>query len=804
MTTSDKGNDLQAVSEKARAVSQKARTVAKNTQEHLSKIPYGDMMRNFAAKSHVFLGKTAKLISNASILSRLNIQSKLFATYVMVGILTLVACLVSFNSFRQIQQTFTTVAEQDIGGMTGAFDMALNANQISMNLRALAAAASDESRAKMRDKVTDEVSRFTENVKSASLRMNKEEAETLTALAGQLSGNIGKLDGYVSQSLDAVEGLNASLAQSREIHEKLLTESLYFLDFANDALFNIMEEVFASDIAARKAQSGVDDGDKTDAAAAEGVKRSNNGVLIQDQLNALQGVSDIVSNANLAIGLIAEGVGLQNPDAVKQASERFMTTASTMMNGQRALEEIVTKQSPEWVEKFKQFRMTVETLANIGDSEKDIFDQTLALLSIYKQKQEELEIVQANTEKLLKIADRQVVSSRKEVTTGVEAVNSRISSSETTLLVLSLATIGAVAFIALYYVGYSVTRPLRSMVAAMRTLAKGDLTVEIPMRNRRDEIGHMSAAVQIFKENALEIERAKLERDELRRKNMEEKRQAMEALAASFEDTVGHIVEAVSSSALGMKQTAEQMSAIATQAHERSDVVSTAANSASGNVDSVAAATEELSYSISEIDKQMTASNEVALKAVSHAEATNQTMKELSEAAGKIGQVVELINQIARQTNLLALNATIEAARAGEAGKGFAVVASEVKNLANQTAKATEEISTQINAMQNVSEQALDAINAISSTIGEISVAVTSVAGAVRQQSSATQEITQNTQLAATSTRDVSANIVAVQSANDETSNAANAVVNAAGELSQEADKLRAEVKRFLQQVRAA
>lgn len=804
MTTSDKGNDLQAVSEKARAVSQKARTVAKNTQEHLSKIPYGDMLRNFAAKSHVFLRKTAKLISNASILSRLNIQSKLFATYVMVGILTLVACLVSFNSFRQIQQTFTTVAEQDIGGMTGAFDMALNANQISMNLRALAAAASDESRVKMRDKVTDEVSRFTDNVKSASLRMNKEEAETLTALAGQLSGNIGKLDGYVSQSLDAVEGLNASLAQSREIHEKLLTESLYFLDFANDALFNIMEEVFASDIAARKAQSGVDDGDKTDAAAAERDKRSNNGVLIQDQLNSLQGVSDIVSNANLAIGLIAEGVGLQNPDAVRQASERFMTTASTMTNGQRALEEIVTKQSPEWVEKFKQFRLTVERLANIGDSEKDIFDQTLALLSIYKQKQEELEIVQANTEKLLKIADRQVVSSRKEVTTGVEAVNSRISSSETTLLVLSLATIGAVAFIALYYVGYSVTRPLRSMVAAMRTLAKGDLTVEIPMRNRRDEIGHMSAAVQIFKENALEIERAKLERDELRRKNMEEKRQAMEALAASFEDTVGHIVEAVSSSALGMKQTAEQMSAIATQAHERSDVVSTAANSASGNVDSVAAATEELSYSISEIDKQMTASNEVALKAVSHAEATNQTMKELSEAAGKIGQVVELINQIARQTNLLALNATIEAARAGEAGKGFAVVASEVKNLANQTAKATEEISTQINAMQNVSEQALDAINAISSTIGEISVAVTSVAGAVRQQSSATQEITQNTQLAATSTRDVSANIVAVQSANDETSNAANAVVNAAGELSQEADKLRAEVKRFLQQVRAA
>ena len=803
MTTSGKGNDLQAVSEKARAVSEKALTAAKNAQEHLGKIPYREILRDFAVKSHIFLSKSAELLSNASLISRLNIQSKLFATYVMVGILTLVACLVSFNSFRQIQQTFTTVAEQDIGGMTGAFDMALNANQISTDLRLLAAATDDASRIKTRDKVTSEVSEFKDIVKSASARMNKEEAETLTALAGQLSGHIGKLDGFVSQSLDTRKALSESLGQSRETHGKVLVHSQYFLDFANDALFNIMEEVFASDIDAGNAQTSEAGDGQADTSTAEGDTRKK-GVILQDQINALQGISDIVSNANLAIGLLAEGAGLQNPAAVKAVSERFLTTAATMTNGQKALEEIANKQTPEWNEVFKTFKKTIESLANSGDSEKDIFDQTLALLSISGQMREELAIMQSNTGKLLKIADGQVVSSRTEVTTGVEAVNSRISSSESTLLVLSLVTIGAVAFIALYYVGYSVTRPLRAMVDVMRTLAKGDLTVDVPMRGRGDEIGHMSAAVQIFKENALEIERAKVERDEQRQKNAEEKRQAMDALAASFEDTVGHIVEAVSSSALGMKQTAEQMSAIAAQAHERSDSVSAAANSASGNVESVAAATEELSYSISEIDKQMMASNEVAHKAVSHAEATNQTMKELSEAAGKIGQVVELINQIARQTNLLALNATIEAARAGEAGKGFAVVASEVKNLANQTAKATEEISNQITAMQGVSSQALDAINAISSTIGEISQAVTTVAGAVRQQSSATQEITQNTQLAATSTRDVSANIVAVQAANDETSEAASAVVNAAGDLSQEADKLRAEVKRFLEQVRAA
>ena len=770
------------------------------------KIPTREMIKGARAASHVFLTKFAELLSNSSALSRLSIQSKLLATYVIVGVLTLVACLVSFNSFRLIDATFKNVTERDIGGMTGAFDLTVTTNEISGNLRALAAAKDDATRIKLRDALTSEIGELSQHIKATSAQMGKQDLDKSTALVTKLSNQIKTLDALVSENFSTRKELDKTIIISRNTHAELLEASQYFVDTANDAVFAIMEEIFAAN-----ADSGGGEGVAAEEAATGDAQAqlatrgdTDKGILLQDQISALQGISDLISNANLAIGILAEGAGQTDATSIKEISKRFITAIATANNGLNALAELVNKQSPEWNEKLSAFKTDVAALTDLGDSKNDLFKQALKALDVSTRTRAALDEVQSDALQLTNIANDQVVARRKDVDVGVADVTNDITSSENTLLVLALATIAAVAFIAFYYVGHSVTRPLRNMVTSMRTLAEGNLTVEIPFQDRHDEIGEMSAAAQVFKENAIAIDRAKVERDEARVRAAEEKRQAMDALAARFEDSVGHIVEAVSASSLGMKQTAEQMSNIAAQARDRSDMVSAAAASASGNVETVAAASEELSYSINEIEKQMTASNAVARTAVERAEATNETMKVLSETAGKIGQVVELINHIAKQTNLLALNATIEAARAGEAGKGFAVVASEVKNLANQTAHATEEISSQIDAMQNVSSEALEAIAVIRQTIGEISESVASVASAVQQQSSATQNISQNTQEAATSTRDVSTNIVAVQTSNDETSEAANAVVSAASDLSTEADKLRNEVNRFLAEVRAA
>lgn len=771
------------------------------------KLPSKEALQGAKAASHQFLDKFAELLSNSSALSKLSIQSKLLATYVIVGVLTLAACMLSFNSFRLIENTFLKVAEHDIGGMVSAFDMTVTAGQISVNLRALSTSNDKAVRASLRAQLDKDIEKLSENIKLTSGQMSKEEAEKITAIISKLSELIHKLEAQVTENFSSQKTLDQTVQASRAVHEEILTVAQYFSDSANESVFAIMEKIFAGNSSADPAAADAG----TDAVAvaeapveAEENEVDSNAVQLQDQISGLQGISDIIANTNLAAGLLAEGAALKDPRAIKDVVERFIVALGTVNSGLTAVSELSVKQPPEWNEKLTELKQALADLTAIGDSENDLFDQSLKALDASMRTEQTLVEVQADASQLIAIAGGQVTARRSDVQMGVTEVTDRISSSEFTLLVLAVASIAAVAFIAFYYVGHSVTRPLRAMATAMRTLAAGDLTIEVPSRDRGDEIGDMSGAVQVFKENAIEIERSKAERDETRRRNAEEKRQAMEALAASFEDTVGHIVEAVSTGALGMKQTAEHMSGIAAQARDRSDLVSKASANASGNVEAVAAASEELSYSINEIEKQMVSSNQVAHSAVERAEATNHTMKALSETAGKIGQVVDLINHIAKQTNLLALNATIEAARAGEAGKGFAVVASEVKNLATQTAKATEEISNQIDAMQNVSGQALEAIENIRTTIGEISESVTSVASAVRQQSSATQEISQNTQQAASSTRDVSANIAAVQTSNDETSDAANAVVQAAGDLSSEADKLRSEVQKFLVQVRAA
>jgi methyl-accepting chemotaxis protein len=367
------------------------------------------------------------------------------------------------------------------------------------------------------------------------------------------------------------------------------------------------------------------------------------------------------------------------------------------------------------------------------------------------------------------------------------------------MLVIALVS-GGIAWL----IGRSISRPLDQLGSRMRALADGALEQDIPGIERGDEVGAMAATVQIFKDNALRIRGLEKLEAETQARAAAERRAAMENIASDFERSVKGIVSTVATAAAGMQTTAQSMTATASDASARAATVGAASDSASNNVGTVAAAAEELSGSVTEISRQVTRSTEIANKAVGDAERTNSTVKALSTGAEKIGEVVKLIHSIAAQTNLLALNATIEAARAGESGRGFAVVASEVKALANQTAKATEEISAQVAAMQASTSEAVHSIGGITETIAQMSEITGSIATSIEQQGDATREIARNIQSVAAGSSEISAHIGGVTTAAAATGKAASDVLSNARELDNQSGMLRSAVDEFLVKVRAA
>jgi methyl-accepting chemotaxis protein len=505
-------------------------------------------------------------------------------------------------------------------------------------------------------------------------------------------------------------------------------------------------------------------------------------------------VGNVVADGNLAAADMSAALSANSSDTLEAIEKEFKATQQRVKSNL----DLLPKNSAG-----KALSEAAMKLLALGEGKTRVF----------KARQKELDAndygqtVLDETRKLnvgLGISVQQLVDGvQSETNASTWQARKEISYATMIMLALGVATlVGSILFV-WRYVGGNILRRIGSLQRSMQLLSDGDLETEIYRSKQHDEIAAMSNALHVFRESMIEGRALSAEQDKDRGAKAE-RATRMEARIVEFETTVRAALDNLQRSANSMQTTAQSMSATADQSSALVNAVASAAEETSVNVQTVSSGTEELSSSIAEIGRQVVTSAQIAGKAVEEAGATDATMQGLADNASRISVVVDLIQVIASQTNLLALNATIEAARAGDAGRGFAVVASEVKSLANQTAKATDEIRSQIASMQQVTTSAVSAIRNIGQTIGEINDVTTAIAAAVEEQGAATREIARNIQHAAGGTSEVSSNIVGVSTASAEAGAAATEVLSASDALRREADMLRSEIDAFLSNIRAA
>jgi methyl-accepting chemotaxis protein len=438
----------------------------------------------------------------------------------------------------------------------------------------------------------------------------------------------------------------------------------------------------------------------------------------------------------------------------------------------------------------QQYREAVERVRSM---QKAVFT---AAVTFAASAQQTFETLNATLERIAARIDK--ASAKRNVSVAKDSSNA--------LTVIIASCVGAFALLGVIsvFVGNRIAGPILKITSAMRRLADGETDTEVPEQGRRDEVGQMSEALGIFRDNSREMARLQAVEEENRRKADEQRKEMMRQIADQIDTSVQSVVNEVQRATVSLKASAQSMVETAGETTNQSASVASSAQQANANVENVSEAAQRLAGSIEDINRQVQDSARMASEAVSEAEKTDQTVKGLSTASEKIGDVISLINDIAEQTNLLALNATIEAARAGDAGKGFAVVANEVKNLASQTGKATEEIAGEINGIKSATAEAVSAIQSIGKRIREVNDTLDHVAAAVSSQGEATADISRNGSEAASGTSDVSREIENVQTAASRTGEVSNEVLSTSDHLAQEFDQLKQTVQGLIQQMRAA
>lgn len=697
---------------------------------------------------------------------QLGLRGRLFMAFGLVAAMTVVASINAIVSYDSLGRSLGTIAGHSLPEIERSTHVVRAAGDLSAAAPRLLAAASDEER--------EEASRALVAARDGLIRtigdIGTEDAAALNTIAQPIIENLGRLQQSVTERQSIATARRALIADLRKAHQKLAEK---LIPIADDVAFTL---AMALETAA----------DKQD---LEVVRTTLLG-LADNELGALQAVLALRAESNLILGVLVEAADLTSADLLPPVKDRFNAAANRLGRAAATLQD-------------KETTELVGQLVAIGRDKDNIFDLKQKEIAATKAGA----AVVAQNRRLVLDLQKGVAQfgqrSEAAATATVRASEAEISNGRIVLIGLALGSLLAALLIGWLYVGRTVVRRLVGLQSSMKAIAAGDLSTEVATAGS-DEIAAMAAALQVFKDNMAESNRLRTERAEAEKHSATQRKADMRRLADEFHAAIGEIVGTVSSASTELEASAKMLTDTAAETQQLSNRVETASGNASQNVDSVAAATEEMSASIAEINRQVHESTCIANEAVQQAEMTDARIGEMSKAAARIGNVVNLITSIAEQTNLLALNATIEAARAGESGRGFAVVAQEVKMLATQTGKATSEIGSQIASMQVATEDSVAAIKQIGVTIGRISEIAAIIAASVQQQGSATEEITRNIQGAAKSTSEVAANISEVNKGAYETSSASSQVLASAQSLSGESNRLKLEVDRFLDNVRAA
>jgi methyl-accepting chemotaxis protein len=704
--------------------------------------------------------------------ARLSIKTKLLLAFASVGATTAIVGALGWFFLAQVGSLMDTVAQRNIPEVVASLQLQARSEAVAAAAPVLLSAGNDAERQRHFDALQEK---------------RKAVAGAMTEFLrhSHLEDDMAKqqMDQLLEETATKVNLLNTSvenrfkLAASRvKLMQDIALARVTFREAAEPAINRINGAV-------TKAASGEDR-----AASGELAK------IVSTQFPALQALSDLTMQVNAVLAVYADTLAATEIPELHQQRQKYEAARKNV----ESLLESVEKSA-----KIDGLADAVKMVLVFGEGDEAIFDKRR--IEIAAGRSGSLVLDQTRSLALrFGLAVEQIVAGVKERTDeSVQRSDAMITTGRLITLVMSAASLVSSLLFVWLYVGRNVMGRITGLNRNMSALASGDLATNVAGAESKDEIGEMARSLLVFRDN-MQRTKSLAEEQETAQERRNARVKRVEELTQGFDERISGALKTVDAAVGDMNGSAEAMAGVAEDTNRRSSAVAAAAGQASSNVQTVASATEELSASISEISRHVSQSAKIAGQAVEQANQTNNQVEQLSEAAQKIGDVVKLINDIAGQTNLLALNATIEAARAGDAGKGFAVVASEVKSLATQTAKATEDIASQIGAIQTATQGSVLAIQAIAKTIAEINEIAATVAAAVEEQGAATQEIARNVQQAATGTGEVTSNIGGVTEAAAKTGDAAQNVRASAAELARQSEVLRGEVDRFLAAVKAA
>ncbi len=693
------------------------------------------------------------------------VRGSLFAAFAVIAGMAIIISAGAGLMLGRLGGTMGDLSGRDIPRLAASLQLSAQSTSLANQGPALLAARSEEA-------LNDRTKKMKETQTVALQKLGEiVELGADKAVVAALTENVKNIDDMIKSLGSAARERLELAAQHEKLYDAVRKAQRRFIAAAGPAALDAQTELQSIYAAGSFSQ---DDAIKGHRAA--------------DQLG------DIAASGNMIAFDMIAALSTNNCETLEAIAKDFRTAQARVKSNADKLPNTTA---------MRAVKAATLNLLALGDGKTGVF----------KVRQQELDAddygqtILEETRKLnvgLGISVQQLVDGvQKETDAATLRARQEISFATMAMLGLGVATLlGSILFVWLY-VGRNILRRISGLQRSMQLLSSGDLEAEIYQTRARDEIAEMANSLLVFRESMIQSRALSAEQDKDRVVKAE-RASRMEERIVEFEATVRTALDSLQTAAGSMQSTAQSMSATADQSSALVSAVASAAEETSVNVQTVSSGTEELSSSIAEIGRQVVNSSEIARKAVAEAGETDSTMQGLADNAARISVVVDLIQTIASQTNLLALNATIEAARAGDAGRGFAVVASEVKSLANQTAKATDEIRQQIVSMQTVTTSAVGAIRNISTTISEINEVTTAIAAAVEEQGAATREIARNIQHAAGGTGEVSSNIVGVSSAATQAGTAAGQVLTASDALRREADVLRAEIDAFLSNIRAA